>query len=113
MKRLFLSTIIAAALSGVALAQQKADDHTAHHPAESASATAEMAEGEVRRVDKSAGKITLRHGPIKNLDMPPMTMVFQAGDPAMLDRVKQGDKVRFAAEEKSGAYIVTRIEPAK
>jgi len=113
MKQTCLSILIAIALAGPALAQQKADDHSAHHPAGSAPATAEMAEGEVRRVDKSAGKITLRHGPIKSLDMPPMTMVFQAGDRAMLDRVKQGDKVRFSAEEKSGAYIVTRIEPMK
>jgi len=113
MKHLFLPILVVAALSGPALAQQKADDHTAHHPAESAPVTAEMAEGEVRRVDKATSKITLRHGPIKSLDMPPMTMVFQAGDPAMLDQVKTGDKVRFTAEEKSGAYIVTRIEPAK
>jgi len=113
MKQTYLSILIAAALAGPALAQQKADDHTAHHPAESAPAVADLTDGEVRRVDKAAGKITLRHGPIKNLDMPPMTMVFQAGDPAMLDQVKQGDKVRFSAEQKSGAFIVTRIEPAK
>lgn len=98
MKRILLSLFIAAALTGNAVAQQKPTDLT---------------DGEVRRVDKAAGKITLRHGPIKSLDMPPMTMVFQAGDPAMLDQVKTGDKVRFTAEEKSGAYIVTRIEPAK
>lgn len=113
MKQTYLSILIIAVLAGPALAQQKADDHTAHHPAEGAQVTAEMADGEVRRVDKAAGKLTLRHGPIKSLDMPPMTMVFQAGDPAMLDRVKQGDKVRFSAVEKSGAYIVTRIEPEK
>ena len=71
------------------------------------------AEGEVRKVDKEAGKITLKHGPIANLDMPPMSMVFRAGEPAMLDKVKVGDKVRFKAEKIQGAITVTQIEPAK
>jgi Cu(I)/Ag(I) efflux system periplasmic protein CusF len=70
-------------------------------------------EGEVRKVDKDAGKITLKHGAIANLDMPPMSMVFRAADAAMLDKVKEGDKVRFKAEKIQGAYTVTRIEPAK
>jgi Cu/Ag efflux protein CusF len=78
-----------------------------------AAAAASMAEGEVRKVDKDAGKVTLKHGPIKNLDMSPMTMVFQVSDRAMLDKVKVGDKVRFSAEQKSGAYVVTAIEAAK
>ena len=72
-----------------------------------------MADGEVRKVDKDAGKVTLKHGYIKSLDMPPMTMVFQVKDRAVLDTLKAGDKVRFAAEEKAGAYVVTAIEPAK
>ena len=76
-------------------------------------AASEMSEGEVRKVDKEAGKLTLRHGEIKNLEMPPMTMVFRAQDPAMLERVKPGDKVRFTAEQKAGALVITRIEPAK
>lgn len=94
-----------------ALAQKAADDHSAHHPAPAAAqAASAMSDGEVRRVDMDAKKITLRHGPIANLDMPPMTMVFQVKDPALLDRAKTGDKVRFAAEQSAGAYIVTRIE---
>ena len=72
-----------------------------------------LAEGEVRKVDKEAKKLTLKHGPIPNLDMAPMTMVFRVKDPAMLDAVKAGDKVRFAAESVNGAITVTRIEPAK
>jgi len=71
------------------------------------------AEGEVRRIDKDAGKITLKHGPIASLDMPPMSMVFRAADPAMLDRVKEGDKVRFKADRVQGALTVTEIEPVK
>ncbi len=73
---------------------------------------AEMTEGVVRKVDKAAGKITLKHGEIKNLDMPGMTMVFRVQDPAMLDMVKPGDKVWFRAEKSDGALIVTQIQPA-
>ena len=72
----------------------------------------DMTEAEVRKVDKEAGKITLRHGPIRSLDMPAMTMVFQAADRTLLDQLKSGDKVRFAARQEGGAYIVTAIERA-
>lgn len=72
-----------------------------------------MSDGEVRRVDMDAKKITLRHGPIANLDMPPMTMVFQVKDPAMLNTVKTGDKVKFTAEKTGGAYVITLIESAR
>lgn len=71
-----------------------------------------MAEAEVRRVDTAAGKISLKHGEIKNLDMPPMTMVFQVSDPALLGKVKAGDKVRFTALQVNGAYTVMSLEPA-
>ncbi len=76
------------------------------------SAAASMADAEVRKVDRDAKKITLKHGPIKNLDMPPMTMVFQVKDAALLDKVSAGDKVRFTAEQQQGAYVVTGIEKA-
>jgi Cu(I)/Ag(I) efflux system periplasmic protein CusF len=81
---------------------------TSHH-----SAAAAMTEGEVRKVDKDAKKITIKHREITNLAMPPMTMAFQVTDAALLDRVKAGDKIRFTAEKVAGAYTVTRIEPAK
>jgi Cu/Ag efflux protein CusF len=77
-----------------------------------AAETLPMAEGEVRKVDTAAGKISLKHGEIKNLDMPPMTMVFQVSDPALLGKVKAGDKVRFTAVQVNGAYTVTSIEAA-
>ena len=70
-------------------------------------------DGEVQKIDKEAGKITLKHGPIPNLDMPGMTMVFRVKDPAMLDSVKAGDKVRFAAEKTGGALTVTQITAVK
>lgn len=73
----------------------------------------ELTEGEVRKVDRDAQKITLKHGEIKNLDMPPMTMVFQVKDAVMLDAVKAGDKVRFSADKVGGAYTLTSIEKAQ
>jgi Cu(I)/Ag(I) efflux system periplasmic protein CusF len=74
---------------------------------------AEMSDGEIRKVSKDTGKLTIKHGEIKNLDMPPMTMVFTAKDPAMLDKVAVGDKVRFVVIEEDGKMVVTEIHPAK
>ena len=107
------ASVAAFAVAPCATAQMH-HHHAGAAPAAMAQApTVPLADGEVRKVDKDAGKVTLKHGPIKNLDMPPMTMVFQVKDRALLGKVKAGDKVRFAAEEKSGAYVVTAIEPAK
>lgn len=70
--------------------------------------------GEVKRIDESAGKITLKHGPAKSLGMEePMTMVYRVKDPAMLKQVKVGDKVTFEAEEAASGYTVTKMERAK
>jgi len=69
-----------------------------------------MTAGEVRKVDFETKKITLRHEEIKNLGMPQMTMVFRVSDPALLERVKAGDKVRFTAEKVNGAFTLTSIE---
>lgn len=78
-----------------------------------AQAALPVSEAEVRKVDKDAGKITLKHGEIKNLDMPPMNMVFQVKDKALLDKVKAGDKVSFTADKVNGAYTVLSLEPQK
>ena len=78
-----------------------------------AAAQRPMTDGEVRKVDKEAAKLTLRHGRIENLDMPPMTMVFRVAEPKMLDGLKEGDRVRFVAEKVGGLYTVTAIEAAK
>jgi len=92
-RRLLLSTITGLALiSGPALAQ------------------AVSVNGEVIKIDESAGKMTLRHGPIKNLDMEGMTMVFRVADHAMLTKVKAGDKVTFEADRINGALTVTKID---
>jgi len=77
------------------------------------SPTAPMVDAEVRKVDKDAGKITLKHGPITNLEMPGMTMVFRVKDPAMLDKVKEGDKIRITADKIGGTFTVMSIEPSK
>jgi Cu(I)/Ag(I) efflux system protein CusF len=73
-----------------------------------------MVNGQVTKIDESAGKITLKHGPIKKLDMNEgMTMVFRVQDPAMFKQVKVGDKVRFDADRVNGQITVTKIEKAK
>ena len=90
-------------------APASAADHAAHH----ATAVAPTTEGEVRKIDKEQGKVTLKHGPITNLDMPGMTMVFKASDPKLLDGLKEGDKVRFTAEKSNGTIAVTAIRVVK
>lgn len=72
-----------------------------------------MSEGEVRKVDNAAGKLTLRHGPLENVDMPAMTMVFRVRDPAWLQGLRVGDKVRFIARRVDGKLTVTALEAEK
>jgi len=76
-------------------------------------AAAEMYEGQVRRVNAETKRVTLAHGPLKAFDMPAMTMAFPVKDPALLTKVKEGDKVRFALEMSGENLVVTRIEPVK
>lgn len=78
-------------------------------------AQAAMVNGEVKKIDEAAGKVTLKHGPIKNLDMDEdgMTMVFRVQDPAMLKQVKVGDKVRFEAERATGGITITKLQKSK
>jgi len=115
MKFAYFLAAAAVALTASAHAQSNASDHASHHPAATASANAAptSTDGEVRKVDKDQGKVTLRHGPIENLGMPGMTMVFKAADPKVLDALKPGDRVKFAAENINGALTVTAIELAK
>lgn len=116
MKSFNILAALLVAASGTAYAQAPATDHGAHKTGEASSATAssgEMVDGEVRKVDKEAGKLTLRHGPLPNLNMPAMTMVFRVAEPKMLDTLKQGDKVKFTADKVNGAFTVTAIEPGK
>ena len=100
MKKIILTTLTAAMLALPVFAQQ-------------APASVGMTDGEVKKIDKDNKKITLKHAEIRNLDMPPMTMVFTVKDATILDKVQAGDKVRFKAENAGGTLIVTEITPAK
>ena len=71
-----------------------------------------LSEGLVKSVDKARGQVTLKHGPLENVGMPAMTMPFKVRDPAWLDRLRAGDKVRFRVEESGPDYVIVRIEAA-
>jgi Cu(I)/Ag(I) efflux system periplasmic protein CusF len=112
MKNFTIALLSALAVSS-AMAQTAPANATAPAPAATPAAqanTKDMAEAEVRKIDKDAKKVTLKHGPIKNLDMPGMTMVFQVRDAALFDKIAVGDKIIFAAEKMQGAYVVTAVE---
>lgn len=109
-KFVFVATALtgAFALAGLAHAQA-ASGHEHHAAATTQPGNVQMSEGEIRKIDAAAGKITLKHGPLKNLDMPAMTMVFRVSDPAMLGHLKVGDKVRFVAANPGGQLTITEI----
>lgn len=114
MKTLISSTLIAFAALG-ALPAHAADDHAGHHVAKQSATAAEMkmVDAQVKKVDKAAGKVTLAHGPLSNLDMPAMTMAFRVKDAGWLERMKAGDKIRFMADNINGALTVVHFETAK
>lgn len=80
--------------------------------ASAALAQTPMTAGEVTKIDKAGGRLTLKHAEIKHLDMPPMTMVFRVADPKLLDGLAVGSRIRFAAERINGQYTVTQISKA-
>jgi Cu/Ag efflux protein CusF len=109
--------VLMAATASLASAQHGAHGGPATAGAEAgvaneAPASAALVEGEVRKIDKEAGKITLRHGEIRNLNMAAMTMVLRVQDPAMLDALNVGDKVMFAAERMHGAVTIVQMQKA-
>lgn len=110
-----LITSAGLALAANASAQMEIHDHSQHNamPAASQDASTTLADGEIKKVDKDTGKLTIQHGPLTNLNMPGMTMAFKVQDPAMLDQVKAGDKVRLRVERVNGALTVTKLEAAK
>ena len=91
-----------------------ADSHAGHaaHAAHAAH-NAAMSEGEIKRIDNKAGKVTIKHGPLANLGMPPMTMTFGVKDAAQLEGFKTGDKIRFVAEKNGGRYQAAQLERAQ
>lgn len=108
MKRTHLLSLVLVMALSTPLSQVYAGQHDSHH----ADSTA-MTAGEVKKVDKDTGKVTIKHGPIKNLDMPGMTMVFRANDAAMLDQLKEGDKINFTADKLNGAFTLMQVEQVK
>lgn len=100
MKRLSALSMLSALVTGVAISA-------------AAFAQAAMTEGAVEKIDQAAGKITLNHGPIKNLDMEAMKMVFRVKDAGMLNGLKVGQKIKFEADRVNGQITVTRIEGVK
>jgi Cu/Ag efflux protein CusF len=98
--------------ASIAPAQDQAHGSHGAQAAQPAAA-AGLVDAEVRKIDKEAGKITLRHGELKNLNMPAMTMVFRVKEASMLDQVQAGDQVRFSADRVNGAVTVVQLEAAK
>ncbi|HEX4856784.1 MAG TPA: copper-binding protein [Limnobacter sp.] len=117
-KNTFAASMLALSLMGAsaAFAGNHAGGHDHNHGAakeQKANAAAEMADGEIRKINKSTGKITVKHGEIKSVEMPPMTMVFGVADKAMLEGLKEGDKVKFNVKQEGSNYTVTEIRKAQ
>ncbi len=114
-------TAVALALSLPLMAQAGADhskmgmDHSKMPMAAAPNTTAApaMTDGEIRKIDKENGKVTIKHAEIKNLDMPPMSMVFNVKDKAMLDKVQVGEKIQFVVIMDAGKMVVTDIKSGK
>lgn len=102
---------LAATFSTLGLATGNHDSHDAMQA--EAPAEARMVDGVVKKVDKSAAKVTLSHGPLTNLGMPAMTMAFGVKDVAWLGQMKDGDKVRFVADKVAGVFTIVHFEEAK
>jgi Cu/Ag efflux protein CusF len=113
MIRLMIVVGAAAILAAAAFAQTSKDQGASAATSSGTQAGAPMSEGEVRKVDKDGGKLTIKHGPLANLEMPGMTMVFRVKDPGMLDQVKEGDKIKFVADRVNGAITVVQLEVVK
>ncbi len=112
------SIFIAVSIFGAAFAfQAGADDSHNNHASTgakpAAAASAILTDGEVRKIDKAAGKVTLKHGPMPKFDMPPMTMAYHVKDKSMLDHLKPGDKIKFDMDGVGGEFTVLRIEKVK
>ena len=114
MKRILSAlAIVSLAAFGASAWAQAGHDHGHGTPAVKKTAGEVLNSGEVKRINPETKKITIAHGPLKAFDMPSMTMAFQVKDPAMLARVKQGDKVNFVLEKAGEDLVISRIEPSR
>ncbi|MFA6313359.1 MAG: copper-binding protein [Sterolibacterium sp.] len=110
-----MKTVISTAFIAVAITFAApviaSDDHSGHGAMHASTQTmAAMTDGTVKKVDKATGKVTLAHGALTNLGMPPMTMVFRVKDATWLDQMKDGDKVRFIADNVNGSLTVVKLD---
>ncbi|MFC7299654.1 copper-binding protein [Herminiimonas aquatilis] len=108
-------TILAVFLAGSATIASHAAYASASNPmqiTDAAKPAATLSDGEVRRINKEGGKVTIKHGPLDNLDMPGMTMIFRVQDPAMLDQIREGDKIKFVADKVDGVFVVKELHIA-
>ena len=112
MMKLVAPSLVAVALILPVSLPALAQGH-AGHGSMGAAQSASKIDGEIRKIDKAAGKVTIKHGEIKSIGMAPMTMVFKVKDPALLDKVAVNDKVKFNVIQSGGDYVVTAIEKAK
>jgi Cu/Ag efflux protein CusF len=113
MKR-FLATAVLASIAALAApAWAQSHDHGHATPAANKPAADVVNSGEVKRINRDTKKITIAHGPLKAFDMPSMTMAFGVKDPAMLGKVKTGDRVNFVLEKAGEDLVITRLEPVR
>ena len=114
MKALITASLIAFSTLG-AVSAQAASDHAGHAMASPSAASAEMQmiDAQVKKVDKAAGKVTLSHGPLTNLNMPAMTMVFRVKEAAWLEQMRADGKIRFVADSINGTLTIVRFEAPK
>lgn len=108
MKNLLIATLLGSTLAFPAFAAQPAAPAAA-----SAEVAAPLSQGEVRKIDLAGQRITLRHGPIDSVGMPPMTMIFGVRDAALLESISVGDKVRFQVEQQGSQFVVTELQAAE
>ena len=115
LKTLSIALATAAALTLAGHASADAAKGHSHGDAKTdhAAMATDMTVGEIRKIDKDSKKITIKHAEIKSLDMPAMTMVFQVKDPAMLDKVQSGDKVKFKVIKSDSGFVVTELQSGK
>ena len=108
MKSLVISTLILSVVSVSPYALASSDAPSAAVSSRDQIAT--LSDGEIKKIDKALGKLIIKHGPLENLGMPAMTMLFRVANPALLEQVKPGDRIKFLAQKVDGALTVTTLE---
>lgn len=113
MKKTFLTFALFAVLGSTPPVVSAQHEHAEHHDVESLPTETKLTEGSIKKIDKLGGKLTIAHGPIEDIGMPAMTMVFRVSEPSALEQVKVGDRIRFAVEKVGDSLMITTIEQAQ